>query len=219
MKKYFLEVLKLPFTIKVKKSTSGLNLPIANEAFFNSPNVEKEIKRVFQMANRRVQNLKNAKVVSPALKALELATGKTDKFTVFSFSKNDLLTTSGQEKLAYSWGQAVAFLHNPTSTALGARQYTKEISNELNVSKDRASEILDYLTDTEIDFMGNIHLINYRDTLNKIRTESKNDANAINWSAANWKNQVMQALQKESSNIDKALDNFANSFLSSFYGE
>lgn len=209
----------MPFTIKVKKSTSGLNLPIANEAFFNSPNVEKEIKRVFQMANRRIQNLKKSGVVSPALKSLELATGKTERYTVFSFSKNDILTTSGQEKLAYTWGQAVAFLHNPTSTALGARQYTKDIANELNVSKERANEILGYLTDTEIDFMGNIHLINYRDTLNRIKKDSIDGKNEIQWTAENWKEQVMNALKKESSSLDKAMESFNNNFLSSFYGD
>ena len=209
----------MPFSIKVKKSTSGLNLPIANEAFFNNPNVEKEIKRVFQMANRRIQNLKKSGVVSPALKSLELATGKTDRFTVFSFSKNDVLTTTGQEKLSYAWGQAVAFLHNPTSTALGARQYTKDIAKELNVSKERANEILGYLTDTEIDFMGNIHLVNYRDTLNKIRRDSMDGKNEIQWTAENWKEQIMNALKKEESNLDKAVNSFANNFLSSFYGD
>ena len=209
----------MPFSIKVKKSTTGLNLPIANEAFFNNPNVEKEIKRVFQMANRRIQNLKKSGVVSPALKSLELATGKTDRYTVFSFSKNDVLTTTGQEKLSYAWGQAVAFLHNPTSTALGAKQYTKDIAKELNVSKERANEILGYLTDTEIDFMGNIHLVNYRDTLNKIRRDSINGKNEIQWTAENWKEQIMNALKKEESNLDKAVNSFANNFLSSFFGD
>ncbi len=209
----------MPFSIKVKKSTTGLNLPIANEAFFNNPNVEKEIKRVFQMANRRIQNLKKSGVVSPALKSLELATGKTDRYTVFSFSKNDVLTTTGQEKLSYAWGQAVAFLHNPTSTALGARQYTKDIAKELNVSKERANEILGYLTDTEIDFMGNIHLVNYRDTLNKIRRDSLDGKNEIQWTAENWKEQIMNALKKEESNLDKAVNSFANNFLSSFFGD
>lgn len=209
----------MPFSIKVKKSTTGLNLPIANEAFFNSPNIEEEIKRVFQMANRRIQNLKNSGVVSPALKSLELATGKTNRYTVFSFSKTDILTTSGQEKLAYNWGQAVAFLHNPTSTTLGARQYTRDISKELNVSKERANEILDYLTDTEIDFMGNIHLINYRDTLNRIKKDSIDGKNEIQWTAENWKEQVMNALKKESSSLDKAMESFNNNFLSSFYGD
>lgn len=209
----------MPFSVKVKKSTTGLNLPIANEAFFNDPNVEKEIKRVFQMANRRIQNLKKSGVVSPALKSLELATGKTNRYTVFSFSKNDVLTTAGQEKLSYAWGQAVAFLHNPTSTALGARQYTKDIAKELNVSKERASEILGYLTDTEIDFMGNIHLVNYRDTLNKIRRDSIDGKNEIQWTAENWKEQIMNALKKEESNLDKAVNSFANNFLSSFFGD
>lgn len=209
----------MPFSIKVKKSTSGLNLPIANEAFFNSPCVEKEIKRVFQMANRRIQNLKKSGVISPALKSLELAMGKINRYTVFSFSKNDILTTVGQEKLSYIWGQAVAFLHNPTSTALGARQYTKDIAKELNVSKERANEILGYLTDTEIDFMGNIHLVNYRDTLNKIRRDSINGKNEIQWTAENWKEQIMNALKKEESNLDKAVNSFANNFLSSFYGD
>ena len=208
----------MPFSIKVKKSTTGLNLPIANEAFFNNPNVEKEIKRVFQMANRRIQNLKKSGVVSPALKSLELATGKTNRYTVFSFSKNDVLTTTGQEKLSYAWGQAVAFLHNPTSTALGARQYTNDIAKELNVPKERASEILGYLTDTEIDFMGNIHLVNYRDTLNKIRRDSIDGKNVIQWTAENWKEQVMNALKKQESNLDKAVNSFANNFLSSFFG-
>lgn len=204
----------MKFSTKVIKSTSKLNLPIANEAFFNSENVQDEIKRVFQMANRRIQNIKNSGVISPALKGLELSIGKTSGYTVFSFSKNDLLTTQGQEKLAYQWGKAVSFLHNPTSTALGARQYRNDLKKTLNVSEKRANEILDYMTETEIDTLGNIKLMNYRHIVDKYKKDSSDVKNVINWNADNWKNQVMDSLKKQSDRMDNSIDSFLNSFFS-----
>lgn len=204
----------MKFSVKVRKSTSGLNLPIANEAFFNSPDVESEIKRVFQMANRRIQNIKNSGVVSPAVKALELAKGKIDRYTVFSFSKNDLLTTQGQEKLSYEWGQAVAFLHNPTSTAMGAKQYRNDLKKTLHVSDKRANEILDYMTDSEIDTIGNIKLMNYRSMIDKYKRDSSDIKNAINWSADNWKSQIMESLRKQSDRMESGINTFLDSFFS-----
>ena len=51
-------------------------------ALQSSPQLRAEIRRVFQMANRRIQNIENADMVSPAVTALNK--GNVKGFTKFS---------------------------------------------------------------------------------------------------------------------------------------
>ena len=97
------------------------------------PDVKKEVNRVFQMANRRIQNLEKAQargdaVLSPALAALNGINKGSNKFTAF--------TATGKNwfELRSHYAQALAFLGQVTSTATGARQYEKQLRKQL-VSK------------------------------------------------------------------------------------
>ena len=85
----------------------------------------KEIARVFQQANRRIQNVEKSGIISPALVALNK--GDIKGFTKFSMKHdwNDL-------KIEYS--KAVSFLQQPTSTASGTREYANHLKRSYDLN-------------------------------------------------------------------------------------
>lgn len=86
-----------------------------------------EIRRIFQMANRRIQNVKQAEVFSPAVASL----GKSD---VEGFSKFNFSGPSDWNELKREYSKAVSFLQQPTSTATGARQFQEQVKAQLDIS-------------------------------------------------------------------------------------
>ena len=97
------------------------------ESVKSSPELRREISRVFQMANRRIQNIELAELVSPAVMALNK--GDIQGYTKFSM-KGDW------EELKVEYGKAVSFLREPTSTATGTREYNRHLMATYNLSKD-----------------------------------------------------------------------------------
>ena len=83
------------------------------EAKMSSPEYRAEIRRIFQQANRRIQNIESKGLVSPAVMALNK--GDIQGFTKFSM-KHDW------EDLKAEYAKAVSFLRQPTSTATGVRE-------------------------------------------------------------------------------------------------
>lgn len=92
-----------------------------------SPEFIGELRKIFQRANRRIQNIRRKDYFSPAL----LALGEiNDGYTVFSTSLSDW------EELKREYAKAVAFLNAPTSTATGAREYEQSIKSQFNLDDD-----------------------------------------------------------------------------------
>ena len=95
-----------------------------------TPEFRKEISRVFQMANRRIQNLQNASdyAMSPALAALgdRLEKKGYSKFRIGEFKRNE-----DWDALKAEYGRAVAFLQQPTSTVTGAREFEKAVKENV----------------------------------------------------------------------------------------
>ena len=89
---------------------------------------KKEINRVFHAANRRIQNVLNSGVYSPAVKAVLEKLDGYEGFSKFSTANKDWTDL----KILYS--QAVEFLKQPTSTATGAKQLSRSIQKELNLN-------------------------------------------------------------------------------------
>ena len=89
------------------------------EAVESSPELRKEVRRVFQMANRRIQNLERAGLVSWAVK-------QADKLGIKGYSK---FSVKGQDwqTIKNEYTRAISFLQNPNSTAEGARQLEKTV--------------------------------------------------------------------------------------------
>lgn len=98
------------------------------------PELRKEIRRIFQMANRRIQNIENAGVFSPALEALNL---ETDVNTFSKFS----VTGKTWTEIKIEYAQAVEFLRKPTSTASGAKQFNETIRKQLDLTPEEYKRI------------------------------------------------------------------------------
>ena len=92
----------------------------------STPQLRKEIAKVFQTANRRIQNIEKAGYLSPAVEALNLEKGGYSKFNFTGKSWADL-------KIEYA--KAVSFLQKPTSTAMGAKQYENHIKDAYELSQ------------------------------------------------------------------------------------
>ena len=84
--------------------------------------LKKQMMKTFQKANRRIQNVRNAGLSSPAVQQLISERGERG-YTFFSGARLDPRNPTEWEQLKYEYGRAIAFLNNPTSSATGARQY------------------------------------------------------------------------------------------------
>ena len=102
----------------IKKTKHQLKKEIL-EAVESSPELRKEVRRVFQIANRRIQNLERAGLVSWAVK-------QADKLGIKGYSK---FSVKGQDwaTIKNEYTRAISFLQNPSSTAEGARQLEKTV--------------------------------------------------------------------------------------------
>ena len=94
-------------------------------AIEQSPELRKEIARVFQQANRRIQNVENSGIVSPAVVAL-------NKGDIKGFSKFSMKHSWDELKIEYS--KAISFLQQPTSTASGTKAYARHLKTTYNLT-------------------------------------------------------------------------------------
>lgn len=136
--------------------------------------LRKEIARVFQQANRRIQNVEKSGIISPAVVALNK--GDIKGFTKFSMRHdwNDL-------KIEYS--KAVAFLQQPTSTATGTREYSEHLKStyglddkEFNLMQDKLMGKIASVSDEK--FLEN-YLMQYKDFTGELEQESKDVSDQI----------------------------------------
>lgn len=114
-----------------KRTLGGLGTKISAELIAStqsSSEFRSEISKVFQRANRRIQNIERAGIFSPAVESLgELNTG----YSKFSMGKN--LTWA---ELKTQYGKAVAFLNQPTSTLSGTREFNEHLRSTIGIPKD-----------------------------------------------------------------------------------
>lgn len=176
-------------------------------ALESSPELRKEIARVFQQANRRIQNVENSGIVSPAVIALNK--GDIKRFTKFSMQHdwNDL-------KIEYS--KAVSFLQQPTSTASGTKEYARHLKKTYNLTDNEFSIMQNNL-------MGKIasvsdqkfleqYLMQYKDFTGELEQESKDVSDQIESDAIkiadSLQNNIDNAGETVESAIQKILDRF-----------
>lgn len=126
--------------------------------------------KIFQRANRRIQNIQNAGLASPAVKAV-IAERGTKEYTYFSGAGLNPTNTTDWDMLRYEYGRALAFLNNPTSSATGARQYIKYQAERLNIPFESANKIVDIATDPTIDEYGNVNIFSYGEILDDFKTD------------------------------------------------
>lgn len=210
---------KLGYKIKFTKSVFGATqrAKIKKEilqAVESSPEYRKEIARVFQMANRRIQNIEQSGQLSPAVQALNK--GDVKGFTKFSM-KGDWNT------LKIEYGKAISFLRQPTSTAQGARQYGQHLQRMYDLTPDEYDLMarnlqgkLNSVSDSDFverylmrykDFTGEMEQ-SASDISTQIESEAQSISRAIDAEIERQANEVADQMEDMQNDIERILRNF-----------
>lgn len=153
--------------------------------------LRKEIARVFQQANRRIQNVEKSGIVSPAVVALNK--GNITRFTKFSMRHS-------WEDLKIEYSKAVSFLRQPTSTATGTKEYAEHLKKAYDLDDKSFALMQDKL-------MGKIasvsderfleqYLMQYKDFTGELEQESKDVSDQIEDDAVKIENALDDALEQ-----------------------
>lgn len=133
---------------KITATVKGSKVQIQRELYEQirtstqqSPELNKEINRILQVANRRIQNIESKGYFSPALQGLYNEGLLSDK----KFQKFSTAGMSWDEKKAL-YGRAVAFLQQGTSTAQGAKAYNDKMAKEHGMTAETMRKMHDKLT-------------------------------------------------------------------------
>lgn len=205
---------KIKFTAKVWKSTKNQIRKEILQAVESSPEYRKEIARVFQQANRRIQNIESKGLLSPAVQALNK--GDIKGFTKFSM-KHDWNT------LKIEYGKAISFLRQPTSTATGTNEYAKHLQREYDLTPDEYNLMarslhgkLNSVSDSEFverylmrykDFTGEMEQ-SAADISTQIESEAQSISRAIDAEIERQANEVSGALDDMANDIQRIINNF-----------
>lgn len=216
---------KIEFTKVVFSATKKAELKKEIiESYESSPELRKEIRRVFHQANRRIQNIESKGLLSPAVKAL-------NKGDVEGFSKFAMGELSWEE-LKREYAKAVAFLRQPTSTASGTRQYNEHIKSaygltdkEFNLMSDKINNKLQSISDS--DFIEK-YLMRYKDFTGDLESEAADVSSQIETDAVSLENALDRDIEDaankkadEKANeiereIQESLDDMANDIMDVF---
>lgn len=153
--------------------------------------LRKEIARVFQQANRRIQNVEKSGIVSPAVVALNK--GNITGFTKFSMRHS-------WEDLKIEYSKAVSFLRQPSSTATGTKEYAEHLKKAYDLDDKSFALMQDKL-------MGKIasvsderfleqYLMQYKDFTGELEQESKDVSDQIEDDAVKIENALDNALEQ-----------------------
>lgn len=153
--------------------------------------LRKEIARVFQQANRRIQNVEKSGIVSPAVVAL-------NKGNITGFTKFSMRHTWEDLKIEYS--KAVSFLRQPTSSATGTKEYAEHLKKAYDLDDKSFALMQDKL-------MGKIasvsderfleqYLMQYKDFTGELEQESKDVSDQIEDDAVKIENALDDALEQ-----------------------
>ena len=207
--------IKVNFSPSVYAKTSKLKLKREIlQAVESSPEYRKEIARVFQMANRRIQNIEQSGQLSPAVQALNK--GDVKGFTKFSM-KGDWNT------LKIEYGKAISFLRQPTSTAQGARQYGQHLQRMYDLTPDEYNLMarnlqgkLNSVSDSDFverylmrykDFTGEMEQ-SASDISTQIESEAQSISRAVDAELERQANEVADQMEDMQNDIERILRNF-----------
>lgn len=176
-------------------------------AIESNPVLRKEIARVFQQANRRIQNVENSGIISPAVVALNK--GDVKGFAKFSMKHdwNDL-------KIEYS--KAVSFLQQPTSTARGTREYSNYLKKSYNLNdkefKLMQDKLMGKIASVSDERFLEQYLMQYKDFTGELEQESRDVSDQIEDEAVkiadSLQDNIVNAGEMVESSVKKILDSF-----------
>lgn len=173
----------------------------------SSSDFRKEISRVFQQANRRIQNVENSGMVSPAVTALNK--GDIKGFTKFSM-RNDWDT------LKIEYAKAVSFLQQPTSTATGTREYANHLKKTYNLSDTEFSimqnKLMGKIASVSDERFLEQYLMQYKDFTGELETESKDISDQIENDAISFDNALNNAIDDATNQVTDAISGILENF-------
>lgn len=187
--------IKILFSSGTFKKTSKQQIKKAIlQSTSSSPENRKEIARVFQMANRRIQNIERSGLLSPAVSALNK--GEIRGYTKFGM-RHDWQT------LKTEYAKAISFLRQPTGTLTGLREYNRHLKDVYNLT-DQEFELMSKSLNTKLSSISDSnfverYLMRYKDFTGELETASKDISDQIESEAY----QLQKAIDDE---IDKSAD-------------
>lgn len=185
----------------------------------SDPQLRKEISRVFQQANRRIQNIESKGLISPAVKAI----GKSDVqgFTKFSMKQD-------WNALKTDYAKAISFLRQPTSTATGTRDYNRHLMQTYDLTKGEfdmmAQKLNDKLTSVSDEEFVERYLMRYKDFTGELEQTAQDVSTQIESEAQSIANAIDKDMEKQAeklssdvadnaaTQIDKALNDILDTF-------
>ena len=179
------------FTSKIRVKSEILT------ALESDPALRKEIARTFQQANRRIQNIENSGIVSPAVVALNK--GDVKGFAKFSMKHdwNDL-------KIEYS--KAVAFLQQPTSSATGTKEYSQHLKRTYKLNDDEfalmQNKLMSKIASVSDEKFLEQYLMQYKDFTGELEQESKDVSDQIESDAIKIADSLQDDLNKQAKAIE-----------------
>ena len=176
-------------------------------AIEQSPELRKEIARVFQQANRRIQNVENSGIVSPAVVALNK--GDIKGFTKFSM-KHDW------DELKIEYSKAISFLQQPTSTASGTKEYALHLKKTYNLTDKEFSIMQNNLVGkiasvSDQKFLEQ-YLMQYKDFTGELEQESKDVSDQIESDAIKIADSVQRNIDNAGEMVESAVQKILDSF-------
>ena len=171
----------------------------------SDPQLRKEISRVFQQANRRIQNIESKGLISPAVKAI----GKSDVqgFTKFSMKQD-------WNALKTDYAKAISFLRQPTSTATGTREYNRYLMQTYDLTKDEfdmvAQKLNDKLTSVSDEEFVERYLMRYKDFTGELEQTAQDASIQIESEAQSIAKAIDNGMEKQAEKLSsEAADNAA----------
>lgn len=153
--------------------------------------LRKEIARVFQQANRRIQNVEKSGFVSPAVVAL-------NKSDIKGFAKFSMKHDWNDLKIEYS--KAISFLQQPTSTASGTREYSNHLKKSYKLNdkefKLMQDKLMGKIASVSDERFLEQYLMQYKDFTGELEQESRDVSDQIEDDAVKIENALDEAIEQ-----------------------
>lgn len=174
-------------------------------ALQSSPQLRAEIRRVFQMANRRIENIEKAELISPAVTALNK--GDVKGFTKFSMRMS-------WEDLKIEYGRAVSFLQQPTSTVTGTREYRDFLKSKYDLTEDEyklmEDDLIGKIASVSDERFLEQYLMQYKDFTGELETEAKDVSSQIESDAKILADSLQRDIERQAEEVAQAAENTVN---------
>ena len=187
---------KIDFSTGVMKSIKQRVKKEILQSAESSPELRHEVSRVFQMANRRIQNIESKGMLSPAVAALNK--GDITGYTKFSMAQD-------WETLKIEYAKAVSFLRQPTSTASGTSQYNRHLQTVYDLTPDEfdlmSKSLNNRLTSLSDSEFVERYLMRYKDFTGELEQAATDVSSQIESEAESIQRALEQEIEDNSEKI------------------